>query len=108
MCVMLVVGAAACQCFAFGSMWCPSHRRISSLVRLSRCIRPQHAVMIRVCPVNAYARPCAPGSKVTVAPAMNVRLVERRGSSFVAYLQWFATEWKGAMTSSSVALTLPP
>src|SRR4051812_46785980 len=69
--VMAVVAVAPCQCFSPGGNHTTSPGRISSIGPPSRCAQPQPAVTIKVWPSGCVCHAVrAPGSKVTLAPAI--------------------------------------
>src|SRR3954471_22650013 len=68
---MAVVGAAPCQCCSPGGNHTTSPGRISSTGPPHRCAQPQPNVTIKVCPKGCVCHAVrAPGSKVTLAPAV--------------------------------------
>src|ERR1700712_4426205 len=68
--LIAVAGPAPCQCFSPGGNHTTSPGRISSIGPPSRCIRPNPAVTMSVCPSGWVCQAVrAPGSKVTSAIA---------------------------------------
>src|SRR3954454_12630645 len=71
MCVMAVVAVAPCQCFSPGGHQTTSPERIFSVGPFARCAQPQPAVTMSVWPSGWVCQAVrAPGSKVTLAPAV--------------------------------------
>src|SRR6201988_2209655 len=92
MCVMVVVGAAPCQCFSPGGNQTTSPGRISPTGPPQRCTRPQPAVTIRVWPSGWVCQAVrAPGSNVTLAPTTRAGSgASNRGSTRTAPVKFSA------------------